>query len=96
MNATVRLLDRWMRHKGFKTDAEAARELGTNRATLNHWRKRGSHASADFIVRMCEDLNENLAVCLRRIANEQKAGRHGGASPTTTKRLHDSGGRSIH
>jgi hypothetical protein len=77
MNETVRLFERWKREHGLKTDAEAARKLGIKRQTVDNWRHRGSHAEADLIVRMCEDLSEDLSRCLKRIAAERKATRRG-------------------
>ena len=73
MNETTRLLDRWMALKGHKTDAAAARALGVARQTVSHWRRRGSHADAATIVRLCADCGEDLAACLKRIAGEQRA-----------------------
>lgn len=70
MNETCRLLGRWKVHHGLTTDAAAARKLGISRGAVSHWRTRGSHADAATIVRMCDDLGEDLAACLMRIAKE--------------------------
>ena len=71
MTETLALLGRWMAHHGITHDAEAARQLGITRAAISNWRCRNSQADAGTIVRMCGDLGEDLAACLKRIAAEQ-------------------------
>lgn len=71
-NETLRLLARWKLLQGVSSDAEAARKLGLSRQAISHWRRRGSHADAATIVRLCGDCGEDLAECLGRIAAEAR------------------------
>ena len=88
-NATVRLFDRWKALQGLESDAAAAAKLGVTRGRVSHWRRRGSHAEADLIVRMCNDLGEDLSACLMEIANEKRSsGGSAGPFPESTVRHH--------
>lgn len=77
-NETVRLFDRWKKAKAKElgvrelSDYEGARMLGISRNAVSQWRNRPSQAGAHLIVRMCEDLGEDLAPCLLRIAKDPK------------------------
>lgn len=77
-NETVRLLDKWKKVKARElgksaiSDYEAAQILGVSRNAISQWRNRPSQAGAHIIVTMCQDLGEDLAPCLLRIANDPK------------------------